>query len=100
MKIHLNFVIRKFFKRFFKALEVFFYFTILSQIIIYNLFALLQHFIKMSEDTASSRGTTPKAVQAELFTYGNSYSSSVLQRDLTKIDCNLFLLTQGRKAVQ
>lgn len=54
----------------------------------------------MSEGTASSWGTTPKAVQVELFTYGNSYSSSVLQRDLTKIDCNLFLLTQGRKAVQ
>lgn len=66
---------------------------------IYNLFALLQHFVKTSEDTASRQGITPGAMHAVLFAHGNSYSSSVLQRELTKIDCNLFLLTQGRKAV-
>jgi len=53
----------------------------------------------MSEDTASRQGITPRAMHAVLFTYGNSYSSSVLQCELTKIDCNLFLLTEGRKAV-
>lgn len=53
----------------------------------------------MSEDTDSRQGITPRATHAVLFAYGNSYGSSVLQHELTKIDCNLFLLTQGRKAV-
>lgn len=73
--------------------------TTLSQIIIYNLLALLQHFIKVSEDSASRQGISARAVHAEFFAYGNSYGSHVLQHELTKIDCNLFLLTQGRKAV-
>lgn len=73
--------------------------AVLSQIVIYNLFALLLHFIKMPEDEASRQGVTARTMHAVLLTYGNSSSSSVLQRELTKIDCNLFLLTQGRKAV-
>lgn len=73
--------------------------TTLHQIIIFNLLALLQHFIKMSEDSASRQGISARAVHAVFFTYGNSYGSYVLQHELTKIDCNLFLLTQGRKAV-
>lgn len=52
----------------------------------------------MSEDTASRWDISPRTVHTELFTYGNNYSSSVPQHELTKIDCNLFLLTQGRKA--